>query len=407
MAYYDFATNFFQLVDDVAIEHYVEYYQGKKQNRNPPSINSISGQYSDVVDPILIQLEEKINEESFQRNFLSDWRMKLQDEKDYQLKCFDSESAREKEIAKKEIEKSFSSRLNASFEQVINEIKNYPYPNYKIYILGELYNFYKKRKTRFPVLKGSRFECYYREKNNAILNKCKDNYGLVECNNAFEIKKSVRFKLHDKQNQSDLFISELIPDSFIGFLLNLRMNNQFDLAVRPNYDICGANLHISFRIDEAVIRGKFFEGKLETIPELTLLLDYDLQDRFIVRIEEGIVFEELLDEFIVDENSFIVTQGVHLQYEKNVITHLDHEFFFYSIDSYEGKIEDLKKHGSAKERYKTFKIDNARIPFDENISNNILYKTLHTFFKNHSLIDEYFEKILQENKPVDDESLND
>ena len=145
-----------------------------------------------------------------------------------------------------------------------------------------------------------------------------------------------------------------------------------------------------------MIRGNLFQGHLDCIPEVTSLLDYDSQDYFVVRREEGIVFEELLYDFKTVEPDFVITQGVHLQYEGERITHLDHEFFFYTVDSYDQKLKDIRKHGHT--RYKTFKIDNAAIPFEKNASDNVLYKTLHTFFKNHALIDEYFEKILNEKK---------
>lgn len=56
---------------------------------------------------------------------------------------------------------------------------------------------------------------------------------------------------------------------------------------------------------------------------------------------QNITFEELCKNFEV-YNDMVVTQVVHLQYKKEgnctYITHLDHEYVFYTIDEYDNRM---------------------------------------------------------------------
>lgn len=121
---------------------------------------------------------------------------------------------------------------------------------------------------------------------------------------------------------------------------------------------------------------------------------------------DNITFEELCEDF-TEFNNMIVTQVIHLQYKciKGVdyITHLDHEYIFYSIDEYEKRINNIYQKGEAQKRMKSFKIDNSMIPFhvkvcvkNENtdgISEKnelFLYYVLDCYFKHKDLLSEYF-----------------
>lgn len=398
MAYYDFAKELFQFIDQIEIDYNVKYHQGHTECRRPPSVSKLCETYPERFQPILDEIDERLKEDSFKKGFLHDWKKAIRNEMDYQYDCFKGAPSETRKLVKKTLEENYGKNLEYDFEQVVESIKSNPMVcDYRIHLLGNIYNYYKSKKSPFQMLDGSNFKKFYQEKNEKVLRSCIANYGLVECGEIFEIQKNVKFKLHDKQNDTDLFISSLLPDDFIEYLVKLKERNALRLAIRPNYNICGEKVHLRFRIDEAVIRGNLFQGHLDCIPEVTSLLDYDSQDYFVVRREEGIVFEELLYDFKTVEPDFVITQGVHLQYEGGRITHLDHEFFFYTVNSYDQKLKDnIRKHGH--KRYKTFKIDDASIPFEEKASDNVLYKTLHTFFKNHALIDEYFEKILNEKK---------
>ena len=68
---------------------------------------------------------------------------------------------------------------------------------------------------------------------------------------------------------------------------------------------------------------------------------------------QNITFEELCKNFEV-YNDMVVTQVVHLQYKKEgnctYITHLDHEYVFYTIDEYDNRMGNVTQKGTAKTR---------------------------------------------------------
>ena len=128
---------------------------------------------------------------------------------------------------------------------------------------------------------------------------------------------------------------------------------------------------------------------------------------------QNITFEELCENFEV-YNDMVVTQVVHLQYEIEgectFITHLDHEYVFYTIDEYENRMSNATQKGTAKTRMKSFKIDNSRIPFDyrcevlrkDENGNDLPQKdeqflcyVLESYFKHKDLLKEYFQNILK------------
>ena len=126
---------------------------------------------------------------------------------------------------------------------------------------------------------------------------------------------------------------------------------------------------------------------------------------------ENIIFEEICEDFETFED-MVVTQVVHLQY-KNLageicITHLDHEYIFYTLDEYGKRMRDVTQKGTAKQRMKSFKIDNSKIPFDfrceisrkDEDGNDLpvekeqfLCYVLECYFKHKDLLSEYFQKV--------------
>ena len=134
---------------------------------------------------------------------------------------------------------------------------------------------------------------------------------------------------------------------------------------------------------------------------------------WVVIDSDSITFEELCEEFDTIED-MIVSQVIHLEYEKLsdivYITHLDHEYIFYTKLEYEERKKNYKQKGTAQERIKTFKIDNSRIPFDyqcklfikdelNNVSTikeeQFLCYVLDSYFKHKDLLKEYFCKTRQ------------
>ena len=131
-----------------------------------------------------------------------------------------------------------------------------------------------------------------------------------------------------------------------------------------------------------------------------------------VVIDSGnITFEELCE----DEEMYSgmkVTQVVHLEhFSENgtfYISHLDHEYIFYSDDEYHKRLENPDQKGEASKRMKSFKIDNSKIPFDYQCEVHVkditgeeskieheqfLYFVLDCYFKHKDLLKEYFGKI--------------
>ena len=85
---------------------------------------------------------------------------------------------------------------------------------------------------------------------------------------------------------------------------------------------------------------------------------------------------------------------MHLQYVeeegREFITHIDHEYVFYSVNEIEEKRNSHKSKGESRTRYITFKIDNAKIPYTTETSENVLYKVLMAYFTESELVEEFF-----------------
>lgn len=167
---------------------------------------------------------------------------------------------------------------------------------------------------------------------------------------------------------------------------------------------------ISFRVDyvsdtipimEEMEFGSPMKLKVSTLPELSRFYSSECYgDSLWVRhdtVKSSLTFEELVEDFeVVGDN--IVTQVVHLEYalsdDEYFITHLDHEFILYTLEAYDKRLSNPGSKGYRK--VKTFKIDNARIPFYFKKENEyFLFQVLDVYLKKTSLISEYFEKILQ------------
>ena len=185
-----------------------------------------------------------------------------------------------------------------------------------------------------------------------------------------------------------------------------------NLAVRllnePGYE---GRMYCEY-LQEALERGKQFD--LANLGSCSVSKLYSTQYEnclWVVIDPENITFEELCEDFESTED-MIVTQVVHLEYETAVdgayITHLDHEYIFYTIEEYEKRMHDETQKGQAKTRMKSFKIDNSKIPFDfrceikckdENgkelpiQKEQFLCYVLDSYFKHKDLLTEYFQKV--------------
>lgn len=226
-----------------------------------------------------------------------------------------------------------------------------------------------------------------------------NNYGLINTAD-FEINYKQGAKLYDKRLDTHIFI-KFIPEPFIAYLLEEQKKSSFKLALRPDYEICGDGILDIQRIDEQLIQGNKQPLQIDSMPSLTWLCDDETSsDRLIVshnQQSKDITFEEILAEPLI-ENDYIITQVVHLIYTKEkscvYINHIDHEYVFYTTDEHSEKMINLRRKGEARPRYKTFKIDDARIPYRTYCDQNILYRTLDAYFTNKDMLKEYFEAMI-------------
>lgn len=225
-------------------------------------------------------------------------------------------------------------------------------------------------------------------------------YGLLKLNSNRNLEKpmlnSPPYYIHDNR-KGYIVLDSRIPDEVLIKLYYLKQDNLItDLSLRANYymKIQKCNIHAAF---EEKAFGKYFsfENLKNLIP--TKLYSTVTNNSLWINIKNGsITFEELLDDFeIEDEREFIKTQVIHCEYfedkEEFYISHIDHEYIFYSFDEYEERIKDIEQKGNIKKKLKTFKIDNSRIPFIID-NENILLFFLNQYFKSKDLLLEYFQK---------------
>lgn len=271
--------------------------------------------------------------------------------------------------------------------------------NYVDYKIGNiLYSKYQSIKERIEMLnlKYSGVVKHEYEKISIDINKEDvqfSKYSLISLNDNIEI-------FNDKDSQT-------IRDNRIGKHFWIKVPRKLLTSIEELI-IKKYLSEISFRIDyvsdylpamEEIEFGSPLQLKLSSLPKLSKFYSTNqYENNLWVRHDtekRSLTFEELMADFeVVDDD--IVTQVIHLEYKvqgvESFITHLDHEFIIYTLDSYQERLNDANIKGHKK--IKTFKIDNAMIPFDIKINNELfLAQVLDSYFKNKDLIQEYFEKI--------------
>lgn len=104
---------------------------------------------------------------------------------------------------------------------------------------------------------------------------------------------------------------------------------------------------------------------------------------------ENIYLEEMMDDAEVLDDCAI-TQLIHIEYYmKNseiYISHIDHEYIFYSYDEFDKRQKDFSQKGSARKRIKTFKIDGSRVPLISDGKVLFLNTILECYFKKPYLL---------------------
>lgn len=238
-------------------------------------------------------------------------------------------------------------------------------------------------------------------------------YGLLPIDASRELMCIEPPRIYDKTINKTLFLKNIPINVANKFYELLQKNVISEISVRVSNNIIFDNKNdFSFLLEE-VERGVVFSLRNIGLYDVTKLYSYNIGDCiWIIVDDENITFEEICDDFDIYDNK-IVTQVIHLQYSKEdtdiIITHLDHEYIFYTEDEYSIRINNPHQKGEAAHRIKSFKIDKSRIPFTdpcnveckdnngENINNiqvPFIYFVLENYFKHKDLLNEYFQEIL-------------
>ena len=225
-------------------------------------------------------------------------------------------------------------------------------------------------------------------------------YGLLKLNSNRNLEKPMlnlsSYYIYDNR-KGYIELDSRIPYEVLIKLYCLKQENLIvDLSLRANYyKRIVENRRISINEERAFGKYFSFENLKNLIP--TKLYSTVTNNSLWINIKNGsITFEELLDDFeIENKKEFIKTQVIHCEYfedkGKFYISHIDHEYIFYSFDEYEERIKDIEQKGNIKKKLKTFKVDNSRIPFIID-NENILLFFLNQYFNSKDLLLEYFQK---------------
>ncbi len=237
-------------------------------------------------------------------------------------------------------------------------------------------------------------------------------YGIVSIDDTRELLPINPPRIYDKTIDRTLFTKN-VPLSLLKIITNMISCGLIkDFAVRLR-DEPGYNGKINSEyVTEELERGKIFNFTNLGNYSVSRLYSTEYENCMWVVIDpQNITFEELCKDFDI-YNDMIVTQVIHLQYNKEAerayITHLDHEYIFYTIDEYKKRMSNETQKGTAKARIKSFKIDNSRIPFDyrcevwrkDQNGNDLPFQdeqflcyVLECYFKHKELLKEYFQKV--------------
>ena len=238
-------------------------------------------------------------------------------------------------------------------------------------------------------------------------------YGLVPVDIERELLLINPPRIYDK-SINKTFFTKNVPLNLLKNIVEMISNGIVkDFSVRILNDSGYTEKLEDESLLEELERGKVFDFASLGGYSISKLYSSNYENCMWVEIDsQNITFEELCQDF-ESYNNMVVTQVVHLQYKKEgdsaYITHLDHEYIFYTIDEYEKRMSDVTQKGTAKPRMKSFKIDNSIIPFgyrckvlnkDEHKNElpqkdeQFLCYVLECYFKHKDLLKEYFYKVL-------------
>ena len=237
-----------------------------------------------------------------------------------------------------------------------------------------------------------------------------EKYGLLPIDDERELLEVEPPRIYDKSIDKTMFIKNMPLSLIKQFILLEKLGYIKDLAVRVINENPYEGKMSSAYLAEALERGQYFNLSELGLYPITRLYSEKYEDCLWITIDaRNITFEELCEDFTTYED-VVVTQVIHLEYQLDgpeaYITHLDHEYIFYSLEEYEQRLRDNLQKGNAATRMKSFKIDHSKIPFsyevevqrkNENGENlpiehvQILSYILETYFTHKDLLKEYFQ----------------
>lgn len=294
--------------------------------------------------------------------------------------------------------KSINKYSNLNLEYSDEELLNFD-------ILYLYYELYKRDKDSMYSTSDDKILKIY---NNEILKeKQYDKYRLLEINENRELIIGHKPYIYDKEIDYTIPIKN-VP---IGLAkeLNLLFKNKKIGQLYFRVNNSGFIKGHRFLIYEELEYGKAFD--IDNLKEVLVskLYDKNYGDCLFINNKMGeITFEELYNKE-VEYNDNIVTQVIHFKYENRegeyYITHFDHEFIFYTKESYNKRKYDAKQKGYKK--IKSFKADECNIPIEYNcdvswINQNeekeerkipFFYYILLYYFEHEDLLKEYFSDI--------------
>ena len=295
---------------------------------------------------------------------------------------------------------------------ILKEAEETPYVKARvlIYLFHAYYNYDAIRKGTYNADLSSLKATY-----DGIFNKQSQfkTYGLVPIDYDRAVLPGKPPRIYDR-SVNKTFFTKNIPLHLLEKLSDMNSSGLINnLAVRlmnePGYE---GRLHSEF-LQEAIERGEQFDLARLGSFSVSRLYSNSYDDCLWVVIDpQNITFKELCEDYEFD-GDMIITQVVHLEYitseDGAFITHLDHEYIFYTFEQYDERLHNPSQKGEAKTRMKSFKIDNSRIPFDHTCENKrkdengndlpvqhvpFLIYVLESYFRHKDLLIEYFQKML-------------
>lgn len=243
-------------------------------------------------------------------------------------------------------------------------------------------------------------------------------YDLLSINSSDEIISGLPSRVFDKKNNVQFMID--IPEHLLNIFKSL-----IDASVIKNISFL-VNSEVIFETNEQyfILLGNHQSEKPITLTDFLndnrdssvtkhIIKEPESRDVFPAYISAGRFVENndsawyfidnsniCLEEIVNDVKMLddcVVTQLIHIMYytasNKIYLSHIDHEYIFYSYDEFDKRQKNFYQKGSARKRIKTFKIDNSDIPLITSENILLLNTILECYFIKPYLLNSFIRDI--------------